>query len=79
MMHPEDWETVRDYLNSGLRHLPLNSILLYNYAVANEKLKKYQTALTFFRIAQELKPRWADALFGEAVTLFKLGRYKESK
>lgn len=28
----EDWESVADYLASGLRELPLNLTLIYNYA-----------------------------------------------
>jgi tetratricopeptide (TPR) repeat protein len=78
-VHPTDWESSLDYLASGLRELPLEIKLLYNYACVNEKIGNYQTALQFFDFAMEIRPRWTDALFGKAVTYFKLGHFKQSK
>jgi len=78
-VHPEDWESAADYLSSGLRELPLNLHLLYNYAATNTKMGKYEIAIRFFKYAQEIRPRWTDALFGEAVTHFKLGEFKRAK
>lgn len=66
-------------MTSGLRELPLNLTLLYNYGCANERLGRYDTAIRFFQYAEDIKPRWSDALFGKAVTYFKLGEYKQSK
>lgn len=79
MRHPNDWEPALDYLASGLRELPLSLDMLYNYACINEKLGRPDIALKFFRHARELRPRWTDALFGEAVTHFKLGNYRKSQ
>ena len=79
MRHPRDWEPALDYLTSGLRELPLSVDLLYNYACINEKLGRPYIALKFFEHARELRPRWTDALFGEAVTYFKLGNYRKSQ
>lgn len=79
MRHAGDWEPALDYLASGLRELPLNLEMLYNYACISEKLGRPELALKFFRHAREIRPRWTDALFGEAVTNFKLGDYKTSQ
>ena len=64
---------------SGLREIPLNLQLIYNYACVNEKLGRYDIAIRFFGYAIEIRPRWTDALFGQAVTYFKLGNFKMSK
>ena len=64
---------------SGLRELPLEIKLLYNYASINEKIGNYDMALKFFDFCKEIRPRWTDALFGKAVTFFKLGEFKKSK
>lgn len=77
--HPTDWASALDYLASGLRELPLEIKLLYNYASLNEKLERYDIALQFFDFCLEIRPRWTDALFGKAVTYFKLGEFKKSK
>jgi len=53
--------------------------MLYNYACISEKLGRPQVAIKFFRHAQEIRPRWTDALFGEAITHFKLGDYHASQ
>lgn len=53
--------------------------MLYNYACANEKSGNYNTALTFFQFASKLKLNWTDALFGEAVTHFKIKNYGEAE
>ena len=57
----------------------MNINLLYNYACVNERLGRYDVALRFFQHAMEIRPRWTDALFGQAVTYFKLGKYCQSK
>ena len=61
-----------DFLRNGIREIPTNPELLYNYACANEKIGNYQTAIKFFEFASQLKNNWPDALFGEAITHFKL-------
>jgi len=42
MLNQEDYDTALDYLASGLRELPLNINLLYNYAVYSLKRLKHQ-------------------------------------
>ena len=37
-----------DYLRNGLKEIPLNPELMYNFACANERLKKYKLAAKFF-------------------------------
>ena len=40
---------------------------------------RYTTALKFFAFCEELKPRWVNSLFGQAVTYFKLGKFLMSR
>jgi tetratricopeptide (TPR) repeat protein len=72
-------ELAIDFLRNGLREVPKSPQLLYNYACANEKVGNYQVAVRFFRFASKLKQNWTDALFGEAVTHFKLRNYTEAE
>ena len=53
-----------DYLRNGIKELPLNPQLLYNFACANERIKRYEMAIKFFEFAEKCKARWPDALFG---------------
>lgn len=41
MLYQADYDTALDYLASGLRELPLNIQLLYNYAVYSLKRLKH--------------------------------------
>lgn len=68
-----------DYIRNGLKELPLCPQLLYNYACANERIGKFQMAVKFFSYAQRVRPRWTDALFGEAVSHFKGQDFKSAK
>jgi hypothetical protein len=52
--------------------------MLYNYAVAHERLGYDEMAVKFFRFASKVKQNWSDALFGEAVTHFKLKRFRDA-
>ena len=73
-----DFEAAIDYIRNGIRQIPLNFSLLYNFGVVNEKLGNYNIALKFFRFAQTVNPKSADALYGEAVVSFKMGKYRDS-
>lgn len=64
MLNQEDYDTALDYLASGLKEQPLNIQLLYNYAVYSLKRLKHQQAIKFFDFCMQIRPRWADALFG---------------
>ena len=68
-----------DYLASGLRELPLNLTLLYNFACAQERLSRFKTALRFFDYCEELQQRWTECLYAKAVIHFKLGDYSKAK
>lgn len=68
-----------DYLRNGLKELPLNPQLLYNFAVANEHILRQKIAIKFYQYAEICKPRWSDALLGEAICHFKLEDYKSAK
>ncbi len=48
MKDHDDYETALDYLASGLRYIPLNLKLLYNYAAFNLKLFNHDIAIRFF-------------------------------
>lgn len=61
-----------DFLRSGLSYNKSNAYLMYNFACANERLGNYEKAMRFFQYAQRAKPRWTDAVFGEALAHFKL-------
>lgn len=74
-----DWDTAIDYITNGLRSNPLNLKLLFNYACFSEKMGRIQIARKFFKYCQNIKPRWTDALFGEAITYFKECNFKQSK
>ena len=41
-----------DYLRNGLREIPTDHRLIYNYACANEELGEYERAKRFFQYAQ---------------------------
>jgi len=79
MKFQDDWESSLDYTTSGLRMIPLDINLLYNYAGYNEKLGRFDIARDFFDFCCEIRPRWSDALFGQSVTYFKEGDFKSSK
>ena len=64
-----------DYLNNGIRNIPLNTCLLYNYACVNERLGRFGTAIVFFNFVEQLRPTWIDCLYGQSVTYFKIGKY----
>ena len=68
-----------DYLRNGIKELPLNPQLLYNFACANERIERYEIAIKFFQFAEKCKARWPDALFGQAICHFKLHDFKASK
>ena len=68
-----------DYIRNGLKELPLCPELLYNYACANESTGNFPTAVKFFAYAHQVRPRWCDALFGEAVSHFKMQDFKSAK
>lgn len=78
-MGENDWDSAIDYVTNGLRSNPLNLQLLFNFAVFNEKQGRINIARRFFKYCQDIRPRWCDALFGEAVTYYKDGNYKASK
>lgn len=46
-----DFQSAMDYLRSGLKELPLNPELLFNYANTNERLGKHETSVKFFKFA----------------------------
>ena len=46
-----DFESAMDYLRNGLKEIPLNPELLFNYANTNERLGKHHVAIKFFRFA----------------------------
>lgn len=71
-------EAVIDYLRNGLRQVPLCAEMIYNFAVANERVGNDAVAVQFFRFASMVKLNWTDALFGEAVATFKLRRFKDA-
>ena len=48
-------ELAIDFLRNGLREIPKNPQLLYNYACANEKIGNYHRAVRFFQFASKLK------------------------
>ena len=73
MKFANDWETSIDYIASGIKELPLNFNLLYNYACLSEKLGRIEIAIRFFEISMEVKPRWVDSLFALAIIYYKLG------
>ena len=75
----DDWESASDYLASGLRELPLNITLLYNFAAVQERLGQYKKSLRFFGYCEELRQRWTECLFGQAVIYFKFGNFKKAK
>lgn len=52
---------------------------MYNFACSNERLGNYEKAMRFFQYAQKVKPLWADAIFGEALTHFKLKDFRSAK
>ena len=65
-------------MRNGIRQIPFNFALLYNYGVVNEKLGKLNVAKKFFRFAKTVNPESADALYCEAIVCFKLGQYHEA-
>lgn len=67
-----------NYLKNGLRTVPLNARMLYNFAVANERVGNDAFSLVFFKFARMARLNWADAWFGESVVNFKLGMFKEA-
>jgi tetratricopeptide (TPR) repeat protein len=79
MQNATDWASAMDYLVSGLRVLPLDVCLLYNFAVCNDRLKNYDIAMTFFDFCNEIQPRYSNALFGKAVVYYRMGDYKNAK
>ena len=73
------FEDAIDYLKNGIRNLPLNSCLLYNFACVNEKIGNFGTAIKFFGFLEKLRPKWVDSLYGMAVSFFRIGNYKTAK
>lgn len=67
-----------NYLKNGLRRVPLNPRMLYNFAVANERVGNDVFALLFFKFARMARLNWADAWFGESVVYFKLGMFRDA-
>ena len=67
-----------NYLKNGLRNIPLEPLMLYNFAVAHERVGCDAFALLFFKFARLAKLNWVDAWFGEAVTNFKLKLFEQS-
>ena len=51
MKKTQNYESFKDYLRNGLREIPLNPHLLYNYACANERMRQFHTSVKFFRYA----------------------------
>jgi len=47
-----DYEAAIDYIRNGIRQIPLNFSLLYNFGIVNEKLGNFNIALKFLRFAQ---------------------------
>jgi len=68
-----------DFLRNGLRYIPKNPELLYNYACANERIGKYQVAVKFFNYANKMKLNWSDALYGQSIAHFKLKQYSAAE
>ena len=66
-----DFQSAMDFLRNGLKEIPLNPELLFNYANCNERLGQHKIAVKFFRFAQIVKKDWSDAHFGEAVSHFE--------
>lgn len=48
-------QAVIDYLRNGLREYPMSHEMLYNYAVAHERLGYDEMAVKFFRFASKVK------------------------
>ena len=67
-----------NYLKNGLRNIPLEPLMLYNFAVAHERVGCDRFALLFFKFARMARLNWTDAWFGEAVTNFKLKLFEQS-
>lgn len=74
-----EFQSAMDYLRNGLKEIPLNPELLFNYANCNERLGKHKTAVKFFRFAQIVREGWSDAYFGEAVSHFEQQYFLEAK
>ena len=68
-----------EYLRNGLRDIPDNPYLLYNYACINEMLMNFKQAQIFFNFCLEITPNWSDALYGIALCHFKQEDYKIAK
>jgi len=79
LMQTKNLDFVVDFLRSGLSYSNANEKLLYNFACANEQLGHYEKAMRFFQYAQIVRPNWTDAVFGEALTHFKLKNFKKAK
>ena len=46
-----DFEAAIDYLRNGIRQIPLNFSLLYNFAIINEKIGNFIIALKYLKFA----------------------------
>lgn len=73
-----DFEAAIDYIRNGIRQIPMNYALLYNFGVVNEKLGNYNIARKYLKFAQTVKPDSADAFFSDAVVCFKMGNYADA-
>ena len=71
-----DMDAALDYLRNGIRQIPRNHDLLYNYAVVNEKLGNYHIAIKHFKYGQQVNPENADNYYGEAIAQFKICEFK---
>ena len=74
-----DLDAANDYLRNGIRQIPQNHQLLYNYAVVNEKLRNYHISIKFFKFGQQVNPANADNFYGEAISQFKICEFKAAR
>lgn len=65
-----------EFYKNGLMEVPDSADLLYNFACLNERVGNYTNAFRFFEFALEVKPKWAEAIYGQALSCFKKKEYK---
>lgn len=54
----------RELTKQGLKDCPNDAVINFNYAYSMERLRKYDKALKYYKIATKLDPKYAKAFFG---------------